>query len=820
MNKTTINTTNQKALNQIHRTIQLSEGQFTLILAHCNYEGLRNELLREIRKKTKNIKEVILPPLVPGLFSFINDQIEEPPEVVMVFGLERVKDLDKILLSANQVREEFRNHFNFPVIIWVDNAILVQFNRNAPDFKSWAGLPVSFEADDDRLFDDLQEYAEKLFEQIQKNDVNFLNYKEVEIFLQAFINDTSKRKLELKDERLKADLQFLRALNYQNQNKIQAAVDHFKDSLFLRKGTGDRIKQGLLQNCIGRCREQNNELKKARRNFQICIDAFKENHELQVKYINDYCRVLRKLKSWDDLILAAENAPNVTAAYAALANAHAKKGDRKQKIKILKPALKHGDYESDPGLYVEIMEFLNLLYFKEKKYREAFEIKQDKLSLEQQFGLRAFIGAGRLKAHRRSSQKDINLTEEIQASGRQLDVERLISMFSSSECRLIVIHGQSGVGKSSILEAGVIPSLKQTTITSREIIPILLRNYQGWAVQLGKSFQKAMSKADRSVQSTLDSKEVIVKNLNENQNQNILTALIFDQFEEFFFANPHQKKRFEFYEFLHNCLSTPFTKVILSLREDYLHYLLECDRYANLEMINNDILNKKIRYSLGNFKKQDAVSVIKSLTARTQFRLEESLIDKVVEDLAKDTNDVRPIELQIVGSQLQEEKIITLEKYKPKEELVEAFLEKVVQDCGKENQEAVHVILYNLTDENNTRPLRTKTEFENALKDLDIKIDDENFDLILKILVGSGLLFVVPEKPVDRYQLVHDYLAEFIRKGNVSDSVVEFKELKLQRYAEEKEREKQEEKERLRQKRQFRIVVFAGILFAVWMDKD
>ncbi|MEQ8976210.1 MAG: hypothetical protein RIE73_38230 [Coleofasciculus sp. C1-SOL-03] len=52
-----------------------------------------------------------------------------------------------------------------------------------------------------------------------------------------------------------------------------------------------------------------------------------------------------------------------------------------------------------------------------------------------------------------------------------------------------------------------------------------------------------------------------------------------------------------------------------------------------------------------------------------------SVNDQLVQDLAKDLGEVRPIELQIVGYQLETEKITTREdyrKYESKEELVEA----------------------------------------------------------------------------------------------------------------------------------------------------
>jgi hypothetical protein len=35
---------------------------------------------------------------------------------------------------------------------------------------------------------------------------------------------------------------------------------------------------------------------------------------------------------------------------------------------------------------------------------------------------------------------------------------------------------------------------------------------------------------------------------------------------------------------------------------------------------------------------------------------------------------------------------------------------------------------------------------------------------VLPVFVDSGLVFLLPELPADRYQLVHDYLATFIRQ--------------------------------------------------------
>ena len=269
--------------------------------------------------------------------------------------------------------------------------------------------------------------------------------------------------------------------------------------------------------------------------------------------------------------------------------------------------------------------------------------------------------------------------------------------------------------------------------------------------------------------------------MRENVENHLVTVVIFDQFEEFFFNCSNPIKRRNFWEFLHLCLddfNLPYVKVILSLREDYLHYLLECDKLTNLEVTKNDILNKEIRYGFGNFSPEAAKVVIQSLTERS-FYLEPQLIDELVRDLAGELREVRPIELQVVGAQLQTENITTLVQYQQsglKDKLVERFLDAIVKDCGEENERAAQLVLYLLTDENNTRPLKTKAELAAALA-----AEADKLDLVLEILVTSGVVFLIPLSPADRYQLVHDYLVAFIRQQRGAELLAELEREKEQR---------------------------------------
>ncbi|PSN78311.1 hypothetical protein C8B47_17590 [filamentous cyanobacterium CCP4] len=252
-------------------------------------------------------------------------------------------------------------------------------------------------------------------------------------------------------------------------------------------------------------------------------------------------------------------------------------------------------------------------------------------------------------------------------------------------------------------------------------------------------------------------------------------VLIFDQFEEFFFACDQPADRLRFYRFLGDCLAMPYIKVVLSLREDYTHYLLECNRLTDLAIIDNNILDKKWIYYLGNFSPEDAKGVIDDLTQPTPYAPTPELVERIVADLAAETGEVRPIELQIVGSQLQAEGIDTLAAYQGwphtetniKAALVQQYLNDVVQDCGPAaHQQLANLVLYLLTDDKGTRPRKSKSELANELQALTAQaaMEATPFGLVLQVLTESGLVVQLPEAPEERYQLVHDYLAAFIHQ--------------------------------------------------------
>lgn len=462
-------------------------------------------------------------------------------------------------------------------------------------------------------------------------------------------------------------------------------------------------------------------------------------------------------------------------------------------IDLLELARYQAQPKHDLVLYRRILATLRRQYYEQKAYRAAFHVKLEQRQVETRFRLRAFVGAGQIQPYESAlalvpgGPTQALLATEIQSSGRQTDVDVLTNRLEQPRFPLVIIHGPSGVGKSSILYAGLVPALGRSFPQGRSTLPVLVKNYRDWPDVVNQALEVALLQQQGAVpDETIFLAPPISPTALLDRIQQLVTehyqqvVLLFDQFEEFFVDAADMNQRREFYQFFTDCLNAPFVKVLLALREDYLHYLLEIERNFDLDIINNDILTRDNRYYLGNFQVDDARILIRRLTLEATYHLEKPLIERLVEDLSTELGEVRPIELQVVGAQLQRDRIHTLADYqklgsRPKEKLVQRFLDNVVSDCGPENAPLANVVLYLLTDEDRDnrlyRPQKTREELEEELDLMALDYTLDQLDLVLEILVGSGLMFMLPDAPTDRYQLVHDYLVSYVRQEHTPDLV-------------------------------------------------
>ncbi|MBD2196362.1 MULTISPECIES: nSTAND1 domain-containing NTPase [Calothrix] len=884
-----INAQNERSLSTLIRAIANAQGRFSLILLRCNYAGIQEQILAQVRERSQlDILAINLPKSANNLYSVMTAEVgTAQPNAVMVFGIESVHKLDDFLVCINRLRNDFLHDFPFPLVLWINDLVLQKLIRLAPDFYTYAAVPIRLAIATEELFNFLHQEAEEAFTKILAAGADqFLDNSALHLEMgagkrfeiESALEELKKRGCEQPE--IAASQHFILGRDAYGKNEMERSRQLYKQSLAFwwqqyidevhNQEAAELIQSNLeKQACILfhlglwwrryavlHRAEYDKACRCARNYYQRCIKRLQKANrpDLAANFINSLGEVLQQLGEWDRLEKLAKDAIVLHSKYyqpIRLANAYAvlsevalakfqwKQAQEYAEIAInkiaqasqlennwasqyyrswhllllaqskrhlgqvqaalndLEVAKSQCKPEYNPKLYIRILEEVRKLYFEQHQYLAAFHLKQEQSSIEQQYGLRAFIGAGRLQSQKQVihpalvSADELNnsvlgieseagtIAQEIVASGRKYDVDKLIERISRDDQKLIVIHGQSGVGKSSLLTAGLLPALHQITVfDGRNILPVVVQVYTDWVGELGRLLYPTPSPSPQAGRGVREGGQGgIIEELRGNVERNLVTVLIFDQFEEFFFNCPNPVERKKFWDFLHSCLDDfhlPYVKVILSLREDYLHYLLECDRLTNLGVTEQDILNKKFRYAFGNFTPSAAKVVIQDLTERS-FYLEPVLIDELVRDLAGELQEVRPIELQVVGAQLQAENIITLEKYQqsgPKDKLVERFLDAIVKDCGAENERAAQLVLYLLTDENNTRPLKTKAELAAALA-----AEADKLDLVLEILVTSGVVFLIPQSPADRYQLVHDYLVAFIRQQRDAELLAEFESL-------------------------------------------
>ena len=273
---------NASALRSLTRAISLANGEFSLVLVCCNYQVLQEQILQQLQQVLGNnclLQEVYLPPQVRSLYSTIHSKISEtnlhktenrPKTALMILGLESVNEIDDLLSSINQVRDEFRKKHPFPMVLWVNEELLRKLRRLAPDFASWAATPIKFGMTTVQLQQFLQQETDSLFttvlniafsrEQepqiikenqcsnkyclIKKSQQPGDNYKESsenycqctleQIWLHKnelhyAIKDLQTRGINLTPE-LEASLEFVFGLDEYVKDRIEKAIKHFRNS--------------------------------------------------------------------------------------------------------------------------------------------------------------------------------------------------------------------------------------------------------------------------------------------------------------------------------------------------------------------------------------------------------------------------------------------------------------------------------------------------------------------------------------------------------------------------------------------------------------
>ncbi|MDW8230832.1 MAG: SUMF1/EgtB/PvdO family nonheme iron enzyme [Saprospiraceae bacterium] len=320
--------------------------------------------------------------------------------------------------------------------------------------------------------------------------------------------------------------------------------------------------------------------------------------------------------------------------------------------------------------------------------------------------------------------------------GRTHELNAFFSLIERPETRLILVHGHSGVGKSSFLAAGVLPRLEQQ-------IPV---HYE---------------RRDKTRQ--LDSQ--LAELLQNSGRADKRRVFILDQAEEMF-TDPVRGERDEFAKKLHQALQDhPDDAFVLAFRSDYLtdvHRLIAetgvpyeeirldpLDRAAIVEAIEGVKKNEKLArlYQMDfddNFARKVAEELVTKETAQVSAILQSRL--QKIYIAARDARPPNDLKVRLRWEDY--EKLVN--EAHAEFELLDAAVESVQQQCPDADKKAILETLDQFVINRETAGAKSKQELQNAE------------DPLLQALLKVNLLTELRSKEAIR--LAHDVLAPVVRR--------------------------------------------------------
>ena len=358
--------------------------------------------------------------------------------------------------------------------------------------------------------------------------------------------------------------------------------------------------------------------------------------------------------------------------------------------------------------------------------------------------------------------------------GRDEEVSHLVRRIIAH--RLTVLFGQSGVGKTSLINVGVIPRLEEEGYTS-----LYLRALREPAAAIRQAALQLRQDAT-SLSSNLQSSSPDLCSFLERTLPSGSHLVIFlDQFEEFF-VRLGKATRIAFAEELAACLrSAPALsgtkgldlRFVLSLRDDYLARL-----HSLSARLPDDILLN--RFCLENLDVGKARLAITQPAQAFKLRYQDELLETLLDDLEQEAPlfaaqaGVEPPRLQIVCHKLYENLVdsgkwvegsgrsglFTLESYQElggAEGILASYLNEALAELPDDAaRERAWGVLRSMITVGETRVTLTTQEITRQKIAYNLGLNEDEVEEVLAYLRGKWLIRWLEKE--EAFELAHEYM--------------------------------------------------------------
>lgn len=341
--------------------------------------------------------------------------------------------------------------------------------------------------------------------------------------------------------------------------------------------------------------------------------------------------------------------------------------------------------------------------------------------------------------------------------GREPEVEAICSQILAH--RTFILHGRSGVGKSSIVRAGLSPRLK----TEGHAV-FVIRCFTDPLHQIEAALAEIINER---IDERLELDELVARFRNRNPNQSIIFFI--DQFEEFFTLLGEETRQ-RFLGFLARVVSDetlPF-HLVFALREDLLAEM------SYLKPAIPEIYYHESR--LKRLSREQAARAITEPARAAGCKYQPQLIDRLLDDLGDDEG-VDPPQLQIVCDNLYDARepdgSLTLAVYEQMgtaSQILAGYLERVLRRFNRADLRAAREFLTSLISaDGERRVLRESDLYARASTRLPDTAAPMNH--LVDELVAARVVRRRSQDGEPWLELAHDFLTPEVSRWLSADEV-------------------------------------------------